>query len=221
MNFSLPLRAGSTAPARPGSTPLLAVRQLRSAFGGPFDLELAHGECVAITGRSGAGKSVLLRLIADLDPGSGAVLLDGRERQSWSGPAWRRQVLYQAAEPGWWAPTGGEHFAEQDADFLAAMLPRLALAADRLEVDIARLSTGERLRLALLRSLAPQPAVLLLDEPSASLDAESTQAVEALLQDRLAAGTGIILVTHSQEQAARMAHRTFEMERGTLRQATP
>jgi ABC-type iron transport system FetAB ATPase subunit len=205
----------------PASPPLLALQRLRSSFGGPFDLELTRGECVAIVGKSGSGKSVLLRLVADMDPGTGTVCLDGRERASWSGPDWRRQVVYQAAEPAWWAPTGGEHFSTQDAAFLAQMLPRMGLAADRMDVEIARLSTGERQRLALLRSLALEPAVLLLDEPSASLDPASTQAMEALLQERLAAGVGIILVTHSHEQAAHMAHRIFEMERGALRPATP
>lgn len=195
----------------PSSTPLLSLQSLRSSFGGPFDLALARGECVAIVGKSGSGKSVLLRLIADMDPGTGSVALNGRNRDTWAAPAWRRQVVYQAAEPAWWAPTGAAHFGPGDADFLATMLPRLALAADRLEIDIARLSTGERQRLALVRSLALKPAVLLLDEPSASLDPASTQAMEEVLHGQLAAGTGIVMVTHSREQAARMAGRVFEM----------
>lgn len=201
--------------------PLLALQELRSAFGGPFDLELARGECVAIVGKSGSGKSVLLRLIADMDPGTGLVMLNGRRRESWAAPAWRRQVVYQAAEPAWWAPTGAAHFDAGDAAFLAAMLPRLALAADRLDIDIARLSTGERQRLALVRSLARQPAVLLLDEPSASLDPASTLAMEEVLKDRLAAGAGIVLVTHSREQATRLASRVFEMADRVLHPCLP
>ena len=82
-------------------SPLLCARGLRSHFGGPFDFEVQAGECVAIQGPSGAGKSVLLRMLADLDPHEGEVLLDGRAGGAMPAPAWRSQVVYQAAEPAW------------------------------------------------------------------------------------------------------------------------
>ncbi len=205
-----------TEPREPAE-PFLAVRGLRSAFGGPFDLDVARGECLSIVGKSGSGKSVLLRLIADMDPGQGTVDLVGRSRETWSGPEWRRQVVYQAAEPAWWAPTAGAHFRPDDAAFLEETLPLLGLSADLLDADIQRLSTGERQRLALVRSLALDPAVLLLDEPSASLDQASTLAMEAVLQQRLKAGSALVLVTHLQEQALRMSHRVFEMIDRALR----
>lgn len=199
-----------TEPTEP-LEPFLAIRGLHSSFGGPFDLDIARGECLAIVGKSGSGKSVLLRLIADMDPGLGTVDLVGRSRETWSGPEWRRQVVYQAAEPAWWAPTAGAHFRAGDAAFLAEMLPLLDLSVDLLDADIQRLSTGERQRLALVRSLALDPAVLLLDEPSASLDQASTLAMETVLGERLKAGSAVVMVTHSQEQARRMSHRIFEM----------
>jgi ABC-type iron transport system FetAB ATPase subunit len=201
------------APADDG---LLEVDALRSAFGGPFDLRLARGECVCILGPSGAGKSVLLRLIADLDPGSGDVELDGQGRGHWSGPEWRRRVVYQSAEPAWWGPDAASHFEADVAPRVSEMLPKLGLATVLLDTEIARLSTGERQRLALVRSLAVEPRVLLLDEPSAALDADSTLAMEALLHERLAAGLAILLVTHSREQARRMSHRAFVMANGIL-----
>ena len=100
-----------------------------------------------------------------------------------------------------------------------ALLPGLGLPPDLMAVDIARLSTGERQRLALVRSLAVGPDVLLLDEPTASLDAASTAAVEALLRERMDSGLAVLLVTHSREQAARMGQRAFDMIDGALHPA--
>lgn len=200
-------------------TPRLQVQDLRSPHGGPFDLALADGECVAVVGRSGSGKTVLLRMIADLDPHEGEVLLEGRARSAWSGPDWRRRVVYQPAEPAWWAPTARAHFPAAAQAPAEALLASLGLAASRLDVDVARLSTGERQRLALARSLAAEPRVLLLDEPTAALDEASAAAVEAVLADRLRAGLAIVLVTHAAAQAGRLARRVLAVSGGRLQAA--
>src|SRR5438477_8102984 len=76
--------------------------------------ELNSGECIALQGASGSGKTMLMRAIADLDPNEGTVKLDGVLRESVPGPVWRRQVTYLASEPGWWADTVQEHFANWD-----------------------------------------------------------------------------------------------------------
>jgi len=192
-------------------TALLVFEGLHSPFGGPFDLAVVAGECVCVQGASGAGKSVLLRLIADMDPNSGHVYLNGHPREHWSAPEWRRQVVYQAAEPAWWAPTAGEHFRPAERAAMGDLVTALNLPVGVLDTDIARLSTGERQRLALIRSLVQRPLVLLLDEPTASLDPASTQAMEALLCQRLGSGLAIVMVTHSLEQAQRMGHRRFNL----------
>jgi len=197
----------------------LGIQGLRTLRGGLIDLGVSRGECICILGKSGSGKSVFLRLIADLDPGEGTVTLDGTNRNAWSGPEWRRRVIYQAAEPAWWAATVAEHFPADSQGQLAAWLPEVGLSDEIAHADIARLSTGERQRLALLRSLARKPVVLLLDEPTASLDQKTTFAVEALLSRQLAAGLTLLMVTHSQEQARRMGHRRFEMADGSLHAA--
>src|SRR5436309_42871 len=88
----------------------LKIRNLRSEFAGPFDLEVDSGVCIAITGASGAGKSLFLRMIADLDPNEGEVWLDGVRRRSVAAPNWRRRAVYMAAESGWWADLVDEHF---------------------------------------------------------------------------------------------------------------
>lgn len=191
--------------------PLLEVDGLVSQHGGPFELSVRHGECVAVVGRSGSGKSVLLRMIADLDPHQGEVWLGGRARSTWPAPAWRRQVVFQAAEPFWWARTAREHFSTLDLPPVESLLPELGLAPALLDSEVTRLSTGERQRMALLRSLARRPRVLLLDEPTAALDQASTLAVEALLAARMQAGLSVLLVTHSREQAVRVGRRLLEV----------
>lgn len=199
------------------SAPFLDIRGLSTRGRPAVDLQAQRGECICILGKSGSGKSVLLRLVADLDPGEGTVLLGGVDRNSGSGPAWRRRVVYQAAEPAWWGATVAEHFPEDTHGLLKGWLVDVGLPGDILQGDIARLSTGERQRLALLRSLARKPEVLLLDEPTASLDLATTLMVEALLSRELAAGLVILMVTHSAEQAQRIGRRCFDMAEGRLK----
>lgn len=172
---------------------MLEIRGLARPGLGPVDLSLAAGACCAVTGASGAGKSLFLRAIADLDPAEGQVSWRGRDRGAVPAPVWRRMVGYLPAEPGWWAATPAEHFAEPPAP---ADLDRLHLDAGLLDAPVTRLSTGERQRLALLRLLANGPEVLLLDEPTAALDPDSVVAVRDLIAERLAAGGAAILVTH-------------------------
>ena len=202
--------------ARPDLDARLSARGLRSRFGGPFDFSLRAGECVAIQGPSGAGKSVLLRMLADLDPHEGDALLDGRPASSMPAPDWRAGVVYQAAEPAWWEATARAHFTAADWDFVQGTLAALGLDAGVLHTEIERLSTGERQRLALVRSLARQPRVLLLDEPTAALDPESVARVETVLRDHLARGMAVLIVTHAREQARRLAHRIFRLDQGQL-----
>ncbi len=195
---------------------MLEIRALHRLGVGPIDLRLADGSCLSLAGRSGSGKSVLLRMIADLDPHEGDAVLDGRACSGMPAPAWRRMVTYVAAESGWWDDSVGSHFAA-DVD-VATLLPAVGMAREASQWPVARLSTGERQRLALLRALCPANRVLLLDEPTSGLDAESTALVEDLLQKRMASGTAILLVTHDPEQAARMASRHVELEDGRLQE---
>jgi ABC-type iron transport system FetAB ATPase subunit len=196
--------------------PRLVIRGLGSLHAGPVCLDLGAGECVAVVGESGSGKSVFLRMICELDPCSGEVWLDGVGRQTCSASSWRSMVVYQAAEPAWWEPTAAAHFTPAQLDFALGLLPTLKLKPGILQTELALLSTGERQRLALIRSLACKPKVLLLDEPAASLDAATTLAMESLLRANLANGMSIIIVTHSDQQAERLALRRFRMVKGQL-----
>jgi putative ABC transport system ATP-binding protein len=194
----------------------LVMKELRSEFAGPFELNLGAGVCAAITGPSGSGKSLFLRMIADLDPNQGKVWLNGRERASISAPEWRKQATYVSAESGWWADTVIEHFVLYKRSEVAALAARLGLHVDLLDASIARLSTGEKQRLSLVRALLPSPPVLLLDEPTGPLDEESVAQVEALLQERMATGTSVLLVTHDPNQAARLGNQRYRMVAGHL-----
>ncbi len=190
---------------------LLELRGLRSALAGPFDLAVERGECIAVTGASGSGKSLFLRMIADLDPNEGEVLLNGRERRTWPAPSWRRLVTYNGAEPGWWSECIADHFPGPTLGRARALAPRLNLTPDLFDAPVTRPSTGERQRLALLRSLALEPPALLLDEPTGALDEQSTALVEHVLAERLAHGITLVVVTHNPGQASRMAQRRFRM----------
>jgi ABC-type multidrug transport system ATPase subunit len=143
-------------------------------------------------------------MIADLDPNTGEVRLDGVLREAMSGPAWRRKASYVAAESGWWRDTPSEHFAPEHREAGRAFARKLGVRDGAFDEGVGRLSTGERQRLALVRALVLDPPVLLLDEPTGPLDPESVGRVEAVLVERLAAGTTIILVSHDPSQARRM-----------------
>ena len=94
--------SGAVHAAFNASAPLLHVRDLRTSILKPASFSLSAGEAIAVRGASGAGKTLLLRAVADLDPNEGLVTLDGRDRSAIPGPEWRRLVGYVPAEPGWW-----------------------------------------------------------------------------------------------------------------------
>lgn len=192
---------------------MLTVRSLkRLHVTASFDLH--RGECIALQGASGVGKTVLLRAIADLDPSEGFVELDGISREKVAAPKWRSQVTYVAAESGWWADTVQEHFDRWEE--ATPLVEQVGMPSSCGLWQITRLSTGERQRLGLIRALTLRSRVLLLDEPTSALDTVSIQAVEEIIGACVAAGTGVIWSTHDKAQAARVATRMFTMSAGRV-----
>ena len=194
--------------------PLFSVVALRGDHFGPISIKLDVRECVVVTGPSGSGKSLFLRALADLDPNEGDLWLDSTSRQDIAPAQWRRRVGLLPAESHWWAPTVGEHFPAHNG---IQMIPELGFERGVLDWSVARLSSGERQRLALLRVLANLPRVLLLDEPTANLDKTNVRRVETLIQAYVEDNDACVLwVSHSKSQARRVAGRVIHFSSGRL-----
>jgi iron(III) transport system ATP-binding protein len=201
-----------------------AVRAVEGA-----ELEVGRGEFVALLGPSGCGKTTLLRLIAGFEaPDAGSVLLGGR-------------VVAGAA----WVPPERRHVGMVFQDY--ALFPHLTVARNvgyglprrargpRVREALAlvglegheerfphELSGGQQQRVALARALAPEPQVVLLDEPWSNID----PVLRGSLRDELAAilratGVTVLLVTHEQEEAFSLADRVALMRAGRIVQAGP
>lgn len=160
---------------------------------------------------------MLLRAVADLDLHQGRVYLDAQEQADVAPNVWRSQVGLLAAESYWWFDELRPHFPTIENGWFEA----LGFELDVLDWQISRLSSGERQRLALLRLLCHHPKALLLDEPSANLDAENTTSVESLI---LAYAnqyqTPLLWVSHDSSQIKRVARRHYRIESGELQEVT-
>lgn len=179
------------------------------------DLRIAHGERVALIGANGSGKSTLLRLLHGLlRPTAGSVLEDGSLRQAmvFQRPfALRASALTNVALALW---LRGRRWGPAKADALLA-LGRVGLAQVALR-NARTLSMGQLQRLALARAWSLQPHVLLLDEPTASLDPHAKREVEALMADFARGGMTLVFASHNLGQVKRLATRVVYMERGRL-----
>ncbi len=194
----------------------LSIAGLSTHTMADVNLEVPAGECVCLGGPSGAGKTQLLRAIADLDPHHGEVMLDGRSARSFRAHEWRRAVALLPAESQWWMDRIGDHFSRIDE----AQWRALGFGTDTADWQVSRCSTGERQRLALLRLLVNAPRVLLLDEPTASLDPVSAERVEALIAAyRQQQQAAVLWVSHDAAQRARVAARELFVDGGRLREA--
>lgn len=203
----------SSASRRPDFTCLEAVN-VAFLTRGPYSFTVCAGECVGLSGKSGIGKTQLLRALADLIPYSGTVFFNGVSADKISAPNWRQRVGMVPADPCWWYDSVGEHFTQKgNPENLKSTLARLGFELDVLNWEVSRLSTGERQRLALARALVPDPDVLLLDEPSSALDAFYTGRLEELLAElRRSRKLGIVWVSHDPAQLKRVASRIFAVE---------
>jgi len=183
----------------------LEVDRLTFRERGPYTFTVDGGCCLGLQGASGAGKTLLLRAIADLDPHGGSVRLGNMICAEVPAPLWRKRVALLSAESAWWRDRVAPHF--QDFSTLSEEhLGSLGFGSEVGEWQVSRLSSGEKQRLALLRVLENRPGALLLDEPTASLDVANIERVEQLL---LAYGrehdVPLLWVSHDPEQLTRVS----------------
>jgi len=200
-----------------------------------IDLAVDRGQLVVILGPSGSGKTTLLGVLGGmLLPSSGEVLLDGeavsRLRDQHRAEIRRRKVgyLFQdlALIPGMSAvenvvlPLLPDGVPSREAERLAlAALARLAVE-DRAAASVDGLSGGERQRVALARALVRSPPLLLLDEPTAHLDADRAAALLDDLADLATQGTALVVASHDPRVIEDpRAHRRFRLDQGLLRDA--
>lgn len=182
--------------------------------------------CLGIAGPSGSGKTVLLRTLAGLEPlQSGSLLFRGRALADWPMPEYRSRVIYVAQRP---VLREGDVEAVLTAPFrlrvhrekrlqtkkLAAFLKDLHRDRHFLRQKAERLSGGESQIVAVLRGLLLEPEVLLLDEPTASLDATAAKAIEQLISQwrREKPGRTCVWTSHDRTQLARMSDHILSLE---------
>lgn len=180
-----------------------------------IDLRIVAGERVALIGANGSGKSTLLRVLHGLlRPSTGTVLRDGSMRQAmvFQRPfALRMTALSNVALALWLRGTRWRAAKEQ----ALLALGRVGLGAVALR-NARTLSGGQLQRLALARAWSLQPQVLLLDEPTASLDPHAKREVEALMADFAGSGMTLVFASHNLGQVKRLATRVVYMEQGRV-----
>lgn len=198
-----------------------------------LELALPRRGLVALVGESGSGKTTLLQLLLRfLDPGEGRVLLAGEPLGTIGEAELRRRVGYVPQSTDLLSGTVRDNLLlgrDYPDEALWQALERLRLAAavralpggleHALREDGSGLSGGQRQRLAVARALLGEPELLLLDEPSANLDAESEAALVAAL--RREAEARLVLVVAHRPALVAAAERVLVLEGGALRQAAP
>lgn len=188
-------------------------------------LRVHESSVLAVVGPSGAGKSSFLRLLNRLDePTEGTVYLDGTDYREFDPENLRRHIGLVPQEPALRSGTVRENVAISDSirddpvddRRVAALLEQMNLPGYG-ERDTGDLSGGERQRVAIARTLYVDPDVLLLDEPTAHLDAETEARIEDVLDGLIRADDlTCVLVTHDTAQAERFGDRVVAFESGRV-----
>jgi ABC-2 type transport system ATP-binding protein len=195
---------------------LLEARELRKSFGDRealkgVSLEARAGELVACIGPNGAGKTTLLTILAEVQPADSGSVRRPAGRVGWVpqqpalyGKLSVRENLQLFARL--------ERVADVDAT-VTRMLAETGLA-DRMEDQVAELSGGNRQRLNVAIGLLSDPAVLLLDEPSAALDPRQRERLWTFIADLAERGTSVVYSTHAVMEAERYASRVLVLADG-------
>jgi tungstate transport system ATP-binding protein len=190
-----------------------------------LNLEIgAHG-ITAIMGPNGAGKSLILRLLAGLiQPDQGRVLYNGKSGlpAGQIGFVFQRPVLLRrSVQDNLLHALSLADVARVERPYRAQALLELGGMEHLARSPARKLSGGEQQRLTLLRALAAKPGLLVLDEPSASLDPQATALIENIVRRASQCGVKVLLVTHDQGQAARLADNVMFVHKGQVHPVQP
>ncbi len=193
-------------------------------------LQVSARERWAVTGDSGAGKTLLLRSLAWLDPCEGEVWWRGERIRTTNVPEFRAHVIYLAQAPAMIAGSVEDNLRLPFAlkrhvdrafhpDAIQRQLDRLGKRNGFLARRDSELSGGEKQIVAILRALQLDPGILLLDEATSALDPATERQVEGLVTEWLAASTGeraVVWVSHDEAQRRRVADRALHLHAGRV-----
>lgn len=207
-------------------TPVLAARAIERRYGrrvalAPTDFQLERGELVVLVGPNGAGKSTLLSLLAGVLPPSGG-LVEFADPSPSVGWAPQRPALYghlsarENLELFARLASAGSAGLDDPVQSAAAVLGQVGLTVEDEDQRATELSVGNQQRLNLALALLGDPEVLLLDEPTASLDPKQRDRLWTLLLERRTRGQTAVVATHSPEEAARLASRAVMLVDGLV-----
>lgn len=219
-------------------TPLLEARHLDYSYPGghpairDVSLSLEPASMTAVIGCNGSGKSTLVRLLTGLlRPAAGTILLDGKPLSAWQPRLRAREIAYMPQTTSTVFPfraievvvSGRTPYAprfgfESDRDLAIAVEALETVGAIHLaDRCVTELSGGERQMVILARALAQQPRVLLLDEPSASLDLKHrAQLMRTLASLRDTRGLGVVMITHDLQLTGSLFDRVLALHHGQL-----
>jgi ABC-type polar amino acid transport system ATPase subunit len=218
---------------------VLAIRDLEVRRGARpvvrgVSLDVTRGEILAVMGASGAGKTSVLRAVAGLDPiAAGSVVIDGLQLSA--GPLPRGEALRElhrrvgmvfqfhhlfehltALHNVWLALVHVQRQPQPEAERKAReLLDHLGVGA-RADAVPRELSGGEAQRVAIARALAIGPPLLLMDEPTASLDPARRGELAATLRQLASEGRTLVVATHDEEFARTCAHRVMILDEGRV-----
>lgn len=197
-----------------------------------FSLEIDKGEIVSILGESGSGKSTVLRLIAGLEtPSGGLIKIDGRTvcddytfippEKRGVGLVFQDYALFPHMTVAKNIKFGLKHMSRKEKQSRIEEMLELVGLSEYKNRYPHELSGGQQQRIALARALAPEPSILILDEPFSNLDANLQKRIRGELREILKQ-TGItsIFVTHDQEDAMALADRIVYIENGKVNSET-
>lgn len=185
-------------------------------------LKVEQGELVAIMGASGSGKTTLLRLINRLsEADSGTIMLNGKDVRNYNPMELRKKVGMVFQLPVVFKGSVRDNIAFGmklwENNINVESLAGACGISELLDADAMQLSVGEKQRVCIARALANQPEVLLLDEPTSSLDIKSAEKIEKLLLSlRKERNLTMLWFTHEKEQAERIDGRRFILMEGRL-----